>query len=322
MTSYAGKSTGDLLKLLKQRDATIKQLQAAGGQNKPLTRQEAHAEFLAQKPSKELVIDSLGVEISKIKDAFAKKDHAGDKKVAVADAVKIMKEAGFSDSQADDLAGGYFKVALLDSSKRANYLDFVDELLRMQTYKVMRVLQYRTEELEKKRGEWDPIPKLPVEDIQALFVKSGVGKETADAQMESCKCFQVGRNIKALSIKQFSKWYFYTYIAEEEEKKEEEKKPAEEGGRLDVDKAKAYIDELLKDLTKAVGKPKAMEKGSEEQQTVHFLAGKLMGIMEFAAGGAIPVASDVEKLFADDEATEKLMEKCMACGVKIGGGEE
>lgn len=312
MSLYDSKSPTQLLKLLHEKDNVIERLRSG---NMVPTRKEALGAFLKQLPPRELELTPLEVAPATIMKDFAISDSAGDSKCTEAKAMKILNDAGFSKSNVHDLVGGFFQVAKLDDSKRAEYPALVNEIVRMQIYKVMRVIQHRLGELEKKKGEFDKMPKISKDDIKALLLRAGLGEITAEAQLKKVLGFQVGKNVTAVTTKGFVTWYFYTYFPEEE-KKEEKADDVEEKGGIDVEKAKAYVDSILADLNVAVEKPKAMQAGTPDNMEVHFLTGKLMGVMELSAGGAIP-ESQVEKIFGGDDATDKLMEKCVACGVTL-----
>jgi len=314
MSKYEGKSATQLVKILQEKDDLIVRLQTG---NMVPTRKEALEAFLAKLPPKELALTPLEVAPDVLSKEFAKSD-TGDKKITETEALKILSGAGFSKSIVDDLVGGFFQVAKLDDSKRAAYMALVDEIVRMQTYKVMRVIQFRLGELEKKKDTYDKMPKMSADDIKELFLRAGLGEATSTVQLKSLLGFQVGKNVTSVTTKGLVRWYFYTYFPEEKkETKAEEKATAATGGELDVVKAKAYVDSVLTDLKKAVDKPAAMKAGSPDQLCVHFMTGKLLGVMELAAGGAIP-ESQVAKIFGDDDdATDKLMEKCIACGVEV-----
>lgn len=308
LVDYNSLSHTQLMLLCRQKDADIERYKKSV--TLPPTRKEAMDAFMKQVPDKEIPMTALEKDVEALQASFAK---LANNKVSKEEALKVMKETGFSDRMSDDLVGGFFSVAELDDHKKVSYSEFVNEIVRMQTYKVMRVIQFRIAQLDKVRGEYDPRPKLPIDDMKELFSKTGLGKKVSDEQITAICKAQVGKIISTITPLGFARWYFETYYPED--KAFESAGPSGGSCTLNAVKSKGYVDKLLQSLKEAVDKPEATTKGSADNVAVFSCYGKLMGLLELASEAMSD--KDLAKIFREEEDTIKILEKCAACGVSM-----
>lgn len=280
-----------------------------------MTCREAIAHFFDNPPKKQLPIPKLGATIAELREQLEQQDNAGSKMIQREKLVATLTKAKFDKKEADELAEGFFRVADTKKEGHVNHEEFLAELTRMQTYNVVRSAQFDLAALDAKNGEFDSAHKIELDKLREKFESTGMGKDTVDTQINDLVSVQIGRNVVAFSNKNIIAWYFRKYYTEEPKAAK-----TETPSSIKFPDAKKYSQELVKSLQAALKKPKAKEKGSEDHTALVYLAGKLMGTMEFVEGCLQNSAADSKQIFGEDEEFEqvnKVIEDCMTAGVEF-----
>lgn len=275
-----------------------------------MTLREAISNFCKNSPQKQLPLGKLGATVPQLREQFQQKDSAGDKQVTKEMLVQVLGECKVEGKEADDLATGFFRVADKANKGKVDYEDFLQELIRMQTYKVIRFAQFDLAALDAKNGKFDKAHKVKAAKLQSLLEGTNIGAQEAKAQIDELLSVQIGKNVDAVTIKAMAQWYFPKYYPDIKITPTGLKFPA----------AKTYVESVVSDLSGALSKSKASTVGTEDNVAVNYNAGKLMGIMEFVETSLHNAETDSAKIFGnDDEFTKvtKVIEGCQAASVQF-----
>lgn len=305
---YENLSTAQLMTLLKEKDRL---LASSGGPGR-LTGKAAQEMFLKQKPTNEMKLSKFPATVEKMREEFSQRDNAGIGKATHEDVCSVLKHCKLSEAEAKEMADGFFVIGDLKKTGKILYPEFLAELVRMQTFKVMRVLQYRINEKDAAKKEWDPVNKIEVSFFRELLTETGMGATAVEEQVKDCCSQQIGKNVTTMTLKGLVKWYFGKYYPESDTVLQEiEVKEPDNSKKIAA--YKKTIDAAVKEIEGALKKPESKDKTQEVFMELSFYAGKLFGVMEF-------LDSDLEKVCSakEQEHISHMIEKCVNLGVKFG----
>mmetsp|Transcript_10837 Transcript_10837/g.20593 ORF Transcript_10837/g.20593 Transcript_10837/m.20593 type:complete len:226 (+) Transcript_10837:330-1007(+) len=217
----------------------------------------------------------------------------------------------FSASEASELVDGFFIIGDTRQTGKVDYSEFLAELIRMQTFKVLRVVQFRLNELESKKKEFDPVPKISIDDFHQLVASTGLGDKVVAEQVTDCISVQVGNSVKNLSLKGVVRWYFGKYYPDSPGNKPSVEALAQANEKRHAH-SKKVMEAVLASVTETAKQPGCKDKKSEAFHNLSFQCGKLMGLMEL-------LENDLEKIFATEEQAQiqAAVEKCLGMGVQF-----